>query len=243
MSNNQKKIYIGFDRDGTLEMPGFPMSQELKTLIVEFEKAGASIFFASGKCLNLMMDLSKKIGVNPDFICAENGGHIYNRIDQKESIFGKNADLEIFEQIIKNENLPDNNYEHKVSIWSRKFGDKVLEAGRKIEKIISAKNLRLEVFTYPDGDGGLDVVPPGIDKINLLPLLPDDAEIHYFGDSYNDINIMKSQKVISHTVANAKDIIKEIVTENKGYISKCHAGDGVLAILKMLKKDLQLLSF
>ena len=184
-----------------------------------------------------MISFSKEIGINPDFICAENGGHIYSRIDHKESILGKNDDLERFSEIIKNEELPENYYEHKVSIWSRKFGDNVVKAGRKIETIIKANHLNLDVYTYPDGDGGLDVVPPGIDKTNLLPLFPDDAEIHYFGDSFNDISLMRRKEVRSHTVSNAKDIIKEIVKKNDGYIAKSPAGDGVLAILKLLKKD------
>lgn len=229
MNTNLKNVFVGFDLDGTLEMPGLPMPVILKQIISHLSKIGINIFFASGKHIDFLKALSGNIGITPALLCAENGGHICNSRDSREVIFGNNTnDLGIFEDLIQKIELPPQRYEHKVSIWSRKFGDQVLLAGEIIEDVIDKNNLILNVYAYPDGDGGLDVVPPGIDKENLLEFIPEGSVIHYFGDGYNDINLMKSMRVVPHTVANAKDIVKETVINKGGYIAKESAGLGVL---------------
>lgn len=231
MVKNVNKIFVGFDRDGTLETSDLAMSSELKQKIVELEKSGINIFFASGKSIELLKDLASNIGVKPVLLCAENGGHIYDVKNGQELVLGKNADLERFGELIKRVDLPTHKYEHKVSIWSRKFGKHVNEAGRIIDEVIKQHKLELQFFTYPDGDGGLDVVSPGIDKKNLLSFISEDAIIHYIGDSYNDLCLMENERVIPHTVANANDVVKELVARKNGCISSKMAGEGVLSVL------------
>jgi len=231
MTQNANNIFIGFDRDGTLEIDGLPMPSALKQKIVALEHTGINIFFASGKSMDMIRGLANDIGVKPALLCAENGGHIYDFINKQESIFAKTADLDHFAKLIMDCKLPTERYEHKISIWSRKFDKNVVQAKKIIEKVIRQNKLNLQVFAYPDGDGGLDVVPPGIDKEKLLDFIPQDAIIHYFGDSFNDYSLMKNNRLIPHTVANGKSIIKELVVKRGGYVAKQIAGDGVLSIL------------
>jgi len=231
MTQNINNIFVGFDRDGTLEIPDLPMSNALKQKIVELEKSGINIFFASGKSMELLKDLANDIGVKPVLLCAENGGHIYDFKNEQESFIDKTKDLERFIELIKECELPQHRHEHKVSIWSKKFDGHVNLAGEIINGMIKKHQLDLQVFTYPDGDGGLDVVPPGIDKEKLLNFIPQNAVIHYFGDSFNDLCLMESERIIPHTVANAKDIVKELVIKKGGLIAKEPAGEGVLSLL------------
>lgn len=231
MIKNTNNIFVGFDRDGTLEIPGLPMSDILKRKMVELEKSGINIFFASGKSMDLLKDLANDIGVNPVLLCAENGGHIYDFKNQHESVVDATKDLARFVELIKECELPPQRHEPKVSIWSKKFDAHVNKAGEIINELIKQHKLDLQVFTYPDGDGGLDVVPPGIDKERLLDFIPQNTAIHYFGDSFNDLCLMESARITPHTVANAKDVVKELVAKRGGRIAEEPAGAGVLSLL------------
>lgn len=224
-------IFIGFDRDGTLETPLLPMSDKLKLKIIELEKSGINIFFASGKSMMQLKEIVKDIGVRSVLLCAENGGHICDLKKDNEFIVPINKDLKRFISIIEKHKLPKHKYEYKVSIWSRQFYDNVADAKKIIDEIIDKNKLNLNVFIHPDHAGGLDVVPIEIDKIKLLDFIPSNATIHYFGDSYNDFCLMKSERVIPYTMDNAKDAIKELVDKRGGIIANKSAGEGVLSTL------------
>jgi len=224
-------MFIGFDRDGTLETPSLPMPYKLKLKIIELEKSGINIFFASGKSMIQLKEIVKDIGVRSVLLCAENGGHICDLKKNNESIVPITKDLERFISIIEKYKLPKHKYEYKASIWSRQFYDNVIDAKKIIDEIINKNKLNLNVFIHPDHAGGLDVVPPEIDKMKLLDFIPPNAIIHYFGDSYNDFYLMENERVIPHTMDNAKDTIKELVNKRGGIIAKESAGEGVLSTL------------
>lgn len=228
-------IYIGFDRDGVLEMPGLGMSDKLIQQIKLLSIMGAKLFIASDKSYSLLSNILRDFGLNFWMICAENGGHIVIPEDNIDMIYSPYENhLDIFLEELSGLNLPEYKEEHKKSIWSKKFGANALLAKNIIDAFIQKHNLQLTVYAYPSGDGGLDVVPNGIDKVNLLPFIPTDAVIHYFGDENNDLSLMAHSRVIPHTVANANTEIKQIVTNRNGFCADYNAGHGVSELLNKI---------
>jgi hydroxymethylpyrimidine pyrophosphatase-like HAD family hydrolase len=238
-SRNRKvnNFFIGFDYDGTLAAPGYPVFPELIQKIIDLERVGVSLFFASGKNMPFIQNFVDKIGVNPRFICAENGGHIRDFTIGADSLFGNSTDLIRFNSLIQNESLPLHEPEDKVSICTKRFGRNVLAAKKIIETVISKNKLCLSVFTHPDG--ALDIVPQGINKTNLLDYIPHEAAIHYIGDSYNDLGMMRHTRVLPHTVANAEQDVKDAVRAKGGHIAPTPVGLGVLIILRNILESLQ----
>jgi hydroxymethylpyrimidine pyrophosphatase-like HAD family hydrolase len=228
-------MYIGFDRDGTLEMSGCFMSDQLIQQIRLLSIMGAKLFIASGKNYRLLANIFDGLGLKFWMICAENGGHIVIPEDDVDMIYSPSENhLDIFLQELNSLNLPEYKDEPKKAIWSKKFGHNSLLAKRIIDDFIKKNNLQLTVYAYPGGDGGLDVVPNGIDKVNLLPFIPTNAKIHYFGDGDNDISLMKHIRVTPHTVANANTEVKKIVMNRNGLCANYNAGQGVSDLLNKI---------
>lgn len=224
--------YIGFDRDGTLEMPNVEMPDNLVTQLQSLVQLGARLFIASGKDYATLIEICNNINLNPWMVCAENGGHIVIPSENINYIYAdQNSHLEIFKHNVDLLGLPEYFQEPKLSIWSKKFGKNVLLAQEKINHFINSKNLDLQVYAYPDGDGGLDVVPVGIDKSKLMEYIPQNAVIHYFGDGGNDLGLMQHTNVIPHTVSNAAAEVKICVKNKNGYIASFPAGVGVSELL------------
>lgn len=228
------QIYVGFDRDGTLEMPGSPFPTMLSKQFLALRGKRIKLFLASGKNYDLLRGISKDIQLDPWMICAENGGHIVIKDQAVNVICQQHPDLAAFKAIISSVTLPPYNEEPKESIWSKKFGDAVLEAETIIQKLIHAHQWDLKVYSYPDGDGGLDVVPPGIDKTLLLSHIPDDSIIYYVGDGDNDLSLLTHNRVIPCTVSNAKESVKRSVAQKNGYLATRPAGEGVSELLDQL---------
>lgn len=231
MINN---IFIGFDRDGTLETPHHPLPSRLIKQFEQLNKQGIKLFLASGKPYSLLNNISLQIKLNAWMICAENGGHIVIPSEKIDCIHALHDDLISFKKEVANFELPPHREEPKHSIWSKQFGEGVLEAEAHIKKFIEKNNWNLKVYSYPDGNGGLDVVPPGIDKSNLLHYIPHDATIYYIGDDFNDVGLLSHERVIPCTVANAQKAIKETVLNKNGHIATKPAGEGVAEILSHL---------
>ncbi|MEI6416837.1 MAG: HAD hydrolase family protein [Verrucomicrobiota bacterium] len=229
-----KNIYIGFDRDGTLEMPGHPVPERLIEHLEALKQMGAKLFLASGKNYELLSQIAAEIKLDPWMICAETGGHIVIPSKKINYVAGAHSDLATFKEKIHAIKLPPHGEEPKLSVWSKKFGDHALEAENIIKNFIAENHWNLVVYSYPDGDGGLDVVPPGIDKVNLLEHIPAHATIYYIGDDHNDLGLLAHDRIIPCTVANAKANIKETVSQKKGLISSHPAGKGVVDILSQL---------
>lgn len=238
---NQKRkvnnVFVGLDYDGTLTAPGYPIFPELIQKIIDLERLGISLFFASGKSMAFIQHFVDQLGISPRFICAENGGHVLDVRKGMETIFGAQTDLDSFIQAIEKEPLPAHIDEDKISIWTKRFGDNVEDAVSIIRKLITEKGFTLSVYTHPDG--ALDVVPDGIDKANLLDFIPRDATIHFVGDSHNDLGIMQNARVLPHTVANANREVKDLVARKGGYIAPTSVGHGVLGILRNILESIQ----
>lgn len=225
-------MYIGFDRDGTLEMPSLPMPKRLIEQLQRLEAAGAMLFVASGKAHSQLKEICDAVQFKPWMICAENGGHIVFARDQPELLEQmSDPDLQFFMRSLHTLDLPFYDEEIKKAIWSKKFHQHAAAAGAVLQAFIQKHRLNLDVFIYPDGLGGVDVVPRSIDKVNLLKHLPEDAVIHFFGDSENDLRLMQSSRVQPHAPSNAKDIVKDCVRQKGGVISEYPAGLGVSDIL------------
>ena len=230
--------YIGFDRDGTLELPGIEMPPSLKGQFESLKAQGATLFIASGKSYSQLQEICQRIGLMPWLLCAENGAQIVIPERSIDKLEGANhADLLKFTKAVEKIMLPPFEAEEKRLIWSKKFGQNAQKAGELLKQFINANQLELEVFTYLVGGGSVEVVPKGIDKVRLLEYIPDSAVVHYIGDSDNDLQLMQHPRVIPHTVSNASNNIKECVKEKGGIISEQPAGIGVTAILdKLLHK-------
>lgn len=229
-----QNIYVGFDRDGTLEMPGHPVPTRLMEQFEALKKMGIKLFLASGKNHALLSNIATEINLDPWMICAEAGGHIVIPSEKVNAITGEHSDLAFFKEKIHTVKLPPHGEEPKLSVWSKKFGKNVLEAEAMIKNFIAENHWNLVVYSYPDGDGGLDVVPHGIDKVNLLSHVPQDALIYYVGDDTNDLSLLAHKRIIPCTVANAKQAVKDVVHHKKGYVATKPAGEGVSEIISHL---------
>lgn len=229
-----QNIYVGFDRDGTLEMPGHPVPTRLMKQFESLKQMGIKLFLASGKNHPLLCDIATEMKLDPWMVCAEAGGHIVIPSQNVNYVAGAHSDLVSFKEKIHTLELPAHGEEPKLSVWSKKFGNHVLEAEACIRKFISENNWNLVVYSYPDGDGGLDVVPPGIDKINLLNYIPARSTIYYMGDDTNDLSLLTHERIIPCAVANAKQTVKDIVHHKKGYVATKPAGEGVSEIISHL---------
>lgn len=230
-----KNYYIGFDRDGTLDLPGIDFPKKLSKQFSKLQELGAKLFLASGKDYRRLTTIAKQIHLDPWMICSENGGHIVTFEPQIDYVHKENTlDLQYFLDNLHILNLPQYKDEHKISIWSKKFGEHSLLAKNIIEEFIKIHELALHVYVHPDIDGGVDVLPIGIDKVNLLSFIPANAKIYYFGDAENDLCIMEHKRVIANTVSNARDIIKESVIKKSGIVSHLPAALGVSEILTKL---------
>jgi hydroxymethylpyrimidine pyrophosphatase-like HAD family hydrolase len=167
-------------------------------------------------------------------ICAEAGGHIVIPSQHIDHVAPSHSDLVSFKERIHTLELPVHRDDRKLSIWSKKFGDQVVEAEKNIKKFILENNWELAVYSYPDGDGGLDVVPPSIDKVNLLNYIPDNSTIYYMGDDHNDLRLLNHERTIPCTVANAKEAVKETVRRKQGYVATKAVGEGVSEMISQL---------
>lgn len=231
-----KYIYLGFDWDGTMCEPSKLVPEQLKKQIQGLANQGVKLFFASGKSLNFLSDMSKHLEITPWLIAAENGGHIWcNKMSIQEHIFGEKEQLEQFSREVCNLNIPEGVIEEKYSIWTRYFPiDKIPYIKDELERLIKSNNWNLKVYTHPDG--GVDVVPRQISKSNVIGFLPSvkDLEVHYFGDSYNDLSIMGMAEIKPHCVGNAKEEVKELVKVKGGIVAQEAFGQGVSSILTEL---------
>jgi hydroxymethylpyrimidine pyrophosphatase-like HAD family hydrolase len=229
-----KAIYVGFDRDGTLEAPGHIIPTCLKRQFRSLQKMGIKLFLASGKSYSFLSKNARELELDPWMICSENGGHIVIPSENIEVIFEENHDLFFFKEKINTVSLPVYQEEQKLSIWSKKFGANLLEAEAKIKKLILENNWNLVVYNHSDIDGSLDVVPNGINKVNLLKYIPENSMIYFIGDAENDLSLLAHEKVISCSVSNATTTVKAVVKNKNGHIATKPVGEGVSEILKHL---------
>lgn len=230
-------IYIGFDRDGTLELPNYPLNEKLAMQLSELHARGAKLFIASGKDYCFLESNFKKYNLQFEIICAENGGHIVNNSQNIDHIYRTHKhDFDFFCQNIDKLKLPAFDDEPKKSIWTKRFFNNAEEAASKIRDFVTLHDLQLQIFAHPDEVGGVDVVPLGIDKINILNFIPVDAEIHFFGDAENDLSLMYNMRVTPYTMANGSPAIKECVRFKNSIIADTDAGHGVSSILNTIFK-------
>ena len=192
-------MWLASDFDGTLNNgDDHSISQELQNYLIRLDKLGVKIFFASGRNLNFLRKIAKKINVIPFIIAAENGGHIW---DQKtgEHLFSGIEDLEKFRSQVDKIECSDYEDELKYSIWTRCYSlESAGEAAAKIQNLVINNGWNLKVFLHPSGC--VDVVPTGITKSNVsLFLTQAKYDIHYFGDGFNDLSLMMLDSVTPHT--------------------------------------------
>jgi hydroxymethylpyrimidine pyrophosphatase-like HAD family hydrolase len=227
------ELYVGFDRDGTIDLPHLPVPRELGVQLQLLQEEGVKLFVASGKSYRFLQSVCAELDVMPWMYCCENGGHIVIPGKGIEKIHRVDDSLQRFIAAADQLPLPPSQDEPKYSIWSKRFGVGAPMAKPIIEAFIAREGLSLDVFAYPDG--AIDVVPPGIDKANALAYIPSSASVHFFGDGENDLGIMRHPNVIPHTVLNGADVVKDCVTSKGGRVAGLPAGHGVLELLRQLQ--------
>ena len=223
-----QNIYIGFDRDGTLEMEGVIVPYRLKEQFHSLQARGATLFIASGKSYIQLQNICQNLSLTPWLFCAENGAHILipeQNIERFEG--GDSADFQRFLKMVDTLPFPAHRTVLKKLIWSKAFDENVFTVIDMLQKLIKEQKLNVSLFSYPTCGGNIEVLPAEINKTTLLQHIPDKAVIHYIGDSENDLHLMQNNRVIPHAVGNASDIIKKCVEEKNGTISKDYAGIGV----------------
>ena len=225
---------IGFDRDGTLVLPDRPVPGRLTARIRRLEALGVAFFLASGKNMEFLELFTRELGITPLLIAAENGGHIRTYPERRDTVLAPTADLLAFVREVSSLVLPPHGPEPKLSIWSRKFGPQVEEAAAILADFVRRRGWALDVVAHPDVDGGLDIVPEGIDKDLLVAHLGTEGPIHYFGDSSNDIGLMRHPRITPHTVANARPEVVSLVKARGGRVAERVAGDGVADLIDSL---------
>jgi hydroxymethylpyrimidine pyrophosphatase-like HAD family hydrolase len=228
---------IGFDRDGTLVLPDCPVPNRLTARIRGLEAVGAALFLASGKSMEFLEQFASELGITPFLIAAENGGHIRCHANGSDTVLAPTADMLAFDREVGSLLLPPHGPEPKLSIWSRKFGSHAREAAAILADFVRRRGWALEVVAHPDVDGGLDVVPKGIDKELLVAHLGAEGPVHYFGDSTNDIGLMRHPRITPHTVANARPEVLSLVRARGGCVAERTAGEGVADLIDTLFAD------
>jgi HAD superfamily hydrolase (TIGR01484 family) len=226
-------IYVGFDRDGTLEAPAVPFPEALGEKIRQLQKQGVFVFIASGKSVAELQNIIADYGFSAHFICGESGGDFF----PEHLLHAQNyPDLDAFKQKVPSifSQLPSFYGEDKKTVWSKKFGKDVLDAEGIIKNFVQENNWRLNVYAHPfDGEGGLDVVPVGMSKALALAHIPQEAKIYYFGDAENDLEIMQDVRVLPNAPSNAKAEIKQLVLQKGGKVATQEAGLGILELLNI----------
>lgn len=226
-------LYIGFDRDETLELPNLEFDNTIAKQLRFLQENGAKLFLASGKGCEFLSEHFKQFNLTFDLICGENGGHI---ISEKMNFIKKceKEHLDFFCKNIYSLELPYYENEPKESIWTGRFFENALGAARKIQAFIEFHELDLQVYLHPDAVDAVDVVPNVIDKVNVLEFIPNNAEIHFFGDGENYLSLMKHDRITPHTISNAIPAVKECVLAKNGKISMLEARDGVSELIDKL---------
>jgi HAD superfamily hydrolase (TIGR01484 family) len=228
-----KNTFIGFDRDGTLELADHPIPERLIQKFQILKEQGATLFIASGKSYADLQVICNRISLNPWLYCAENGGHIVIP-DQVEWLDESSQDILFFKDNISNIALPPAKLEDKRLLWSRTFGANAAEAADILNEFVAQHKLNLDVLYYRSGGGTVEIVPKGVNKTNLLKYLPEAKTIHFVGDNINDLNLMNDPRVTPHAVGNAIASVKECVAKKGGIVSDFDVGRGVLDILDKL---------
>jgi hypothetical protein len=229
-----RNLYIGFDRVGTNQRPDLPPPAELRRSLRELQDEGAWLFIASRKSYLVLQRVCAELSVTPWMYCCENGGHVVFPHSGFERVAARDPDLTCFARAVDTLRLPPSQQQPTRAIWSRRFGNDALTAKAIIDSYVQRHRLALDVYAYPERDGGVDVVPRALDKANVLEYFPPAAIIHYLCDSENDLGIMRDARVTPHTVSNAKPEVKGCVARKRGYVSSRPGGEGITDILDRL---------
>lgn len=224
---------IGFDRDGTLELAGHPVSSRLIQKFQELIHRGAMLFIASGKSYIDLQVICQRISLNPWLFCAENGGHIVIP-GKTEWLDEASQDMLFLKDKIGQIALPPSQLEPKRLLWSSTFGENAAEAAKILNDFVSQHQLNLDVLHYQSGGGTVEVVPKRVNKTNVLKYIPGNTTLHFIGDNINDLDLMYHSRVMPHAVGNAIDSVKKCVASKGGIVSEFNVGRGVLDILDQL---------
>ncbi|MCW6678615.1 HAD family hydrolase [Anaerococcus sp. NML200574] len=220
---------IASDFDGTILIDESISKNDIKA-IRDFQNAGNLFGLVTGRSYHNLSPLIEG-KITPDYIIANNGGHILVRVNDTYK--------EIFKSVIKKPaaqkfiDLYAKDYEITIFTEDRKLYD--LE---DVDKDIMALAIYTEqvenhlenIFDFHYSIGVVDVVNRGIDKQKGIDIIKDyykyQDEVYAIGDDYNDIVFLKATKrsytlsyvtnpyvneVCMYRVESIADLIKEVI--------------------------------
>lgn len=241
---------VAFDIDGVLNEHGGNILDESIEAINILKNRGVRVCFASGKHAWYVQGGLVWSGLLDDntLIVAENGGVIFDPKTRRTIMEDKHIrDVVTLRNVFRNLHSKDGGFLRfsGVTVWEEpketlfclfpnNLGD-LSKLKDSLQQIVDINGLDLTVVQNPDS---IDVLQSGINKATGLQYVCDWLglsldNIIAFGDSYNDLEMLKSVG-FPITLNNGVNEIKEIVRSRSGYIAKQSCGKGVLESVEYL---------
>jgi len=239
---------IALDIDGTLTNSQKEITPRTRYALMEAQKQGKKIILASGRHPVGIMPIAKDLMLDRfgGFIMAFNGGRIIN-CETGETMVSKLFPLEYLPDIVnvlKDSNITINTYDDRRIISDNKVNDytyverDVIKAEMVVvDDFISSVRFDInkillagepdELDKYQSAPYFLEIMPFGVTKGSMLPLLLDKLkikreELAAFGDNYNDMTMI-GYAGFGVAMGNAETDVKKIAD----YICESNDNDGI----------------
>ncbi len=241
---------VAFDIDGVLNEHGGNILDESIEAINILKNRGVRVCFASGKHAWYVQGGLVWSGLLDDstLIVAENGGIVFDPKTRRTIVEDKHIrDVVTLRNVFRNLHSKDGGFLRfsGVTVWEEPKEtlfclfpnhledlDKLHES---LQHIVDINHLNLTVVQNPDS---IDVLQAGINKATGLKYLCDWLSLDFeniiaFGDSYNDLEMLK---YVGYpvTLNNGKEAVKTLVSSRNGYIASKDCGKGVLETVNYL---------
>ena len=187
---------IIFDVDGVIAEVGKPVERTTAELLVNLEKKGLRIAFASGKNISYLLGLARGIGLSKPLVIGENGCVIFDSITLREIKLAKRTrELDILEkEIIKvfNDQIWLQPNQVQLTIFPKDL-EKINEIKNFLIDFISKNNISdLDTYIHVDA---IDILPKGVNKGSAVQKIMELYNISReaiiaVGDSESDIPML-----------------------------------------------------
>ncbi|MBU7014229.1 MAG: HAD family phosphatase [Theionarchaea archaeon] len=235
-----------FDIDGVLNPPGCPVQKESIDGILELERGGLDISFASGKHPWYITGGLVFSGLlrQDTVIIGESGGHVFFPREKEKVLYTRHINdiKKVRQHFFENRSTAYEVWEEPketlFSLFPRKWED-IPQVSQDLKDIIQEERLNLYVIAHVDA---VDVMQNGLSKKTGLTVVRERLDIPFedmigVGDGMNDLEMLSC---VGYPVAvgNAHERVKEIVREREGYVSQKNLGEGVLEAAQHITREL-----